>query len=44
MEDESELQPVTAFVVMENETATGLCRVVTSSLGAVKKVGERGTT
>lgn len=38
-EDEPRLQPVEAFVVMENDAATELCRVVTTSLEAVKKVG-----
>lgn len=34
-------QPVDAFVAMENEVAADLCKMVTVSLGAVKKVRER---
>lgn len=38
--EETGLQPVEEFVAMENESATELCRVVTTSLGALKKVRE----
>lgn len=33
-----QVPPVDAFVAMENESAVGLCEIVSASLGSVKKV------